>query len=246
MALLSETITPSNLLKESDIKTVNGLSIVGSGNLDISGGLSPKYVNNTYAATSGEYLYTDTSSGSFGVTLPSSPNENDKLVITDTKGSFYTNNLSLLPNGSTIQGESNSLSVNISNVELTLVFYNSTWNAFVKKNEEWKNTGGIRILGSSTGNEGEELRLVIEGWSSSASYGIQVSGGSFTRSADTIYWTLPTVTQDETHYLELEQFYINTSLVIYDVQVFNISTLGDDSISISDFSNNTLNDGWII
>jgi hypothetical protein len=69
----------------------------------------------------------DTSGGSFNLTLPASPNFGSTILIADGTGSFSTNNLTVLNNGSTIANQNADLLLNLSNTVSTLVYTGTTW-----------------------------------------------------------------------------------------------------------------------
>jgi hypothetical protein len=69
-----DTIGQDKLVSGTNIKTINGTSLLGSGDIEItSGGGSSAWVKKTsnYTAVSGDRLIADTSGGTFTVTLPS-------------------------------------------------------------------------------------------------------------------------------------------------------------------------------
>lgn len=82
------------LIKASDIKTVGGASILGTGDI----ATSPQWQIKTaaYTAVSGDTLRCDTTGGSFPVTMPATPTANDRVAIS---GNFATNNLTIDWNG---------------------------------------------------------------------------------------------------------------------------------------------------
>lgn len=82
-----------------------------------------------YTAASGDFLLTDTSSASFTVTLPASPSEGDFVVFADI-ANWQTNNLIIARNGSTIEGLSEDLYLNISGIQVDLIYDGTTWEVF--------------------------------------------------------------------------------------------------------------------
>jgi hypothetical protein len=85
-------------------------------------------VSGAYNATSGQRLATNTSSGSFIVTLPSSPSNGAVVTIADGAYSWSQNNLTISPaSGSTIQGSVQNLICNVSNWQITFYFNGTTW-----------------------------------------------------------------------------------------------------------------------
>ena len=94
----------------------------------ITGTIAPyqQITANTNAIGNTQYL-ADTSGGSFNLTLPASPNFGSTILIADGTGSFSTNNLTVLNNGSTIANQNADLLLNLSNTVSTLVYTGTTW-----------------------------------------------------------------------------------------------------------------------
>src|SRR6056297_1185989 len=59
------------------------------------------------------------------------------------------------------------------------------------------------LSGPSTGTEQSEIQINIDNHDSNFTYDVNITSGSFTRSANIIYWTLPDVVDDETHTLSV-------------------------------------------
>jgi len=78
--------------------------------------------NSDYNAVNGDYIFADTSGGSFTVTLPASPKNGDTIYINDVKGTFNTNNLTVKPGGSeTIMGDTNIV-LDLENKEYKFIY----------------------------------------------------------------------------------------------------------------------------
>lgn len=82
----------------------------------------------TNTVSSNTNYFVDTSSGSITVTLPSSPEAGDKIVFTDSAGTFGTNNLVIELNGKEFQSTGGSISATQSWTTIELIFTsNSIW-----------------------------------------------------------------------------------------------------------------------
>ena len=94
----------------------------------INVGVIKSYVRITsnYTAANGDRLIADTSGGSFTVTMPASPSSGHSVQITDG-GSWRINNLLVNFNGATIEGINDTLSVNIPQTTIELVYDGTTW-----------------------------------------------------------------------------------------------------------------------
>jgi len=73
-----------------------------------------------------EQMIVNTSSGSFSISLPPSPSLGHTVVFQDG-GDWYFNNLTILPNGSTIEGQSGNLILDVANVLVYLIYDGTTW-----------------------------------------------------------------------------------------------------------------------
>ena len=119
----------ATLVSGNNIKTINNTSILGSGDITISGGggssLIPTAVKTSaYTASANDLVRCDTTSGGFSVTLPASPADGTTIDILDMTNGFATNNLTVLPNtGKTIESD-DFLSLDINGTYVSFV-YNS-------------------------------------------------------------------------------------------------------------------------
>jgi hypothetical protein len=120
------------LLSGTNIKTVNGASLLGSGDLEVSGGL--EYVTKTanYTAADKQGVLTDTSGGAFTVTLPATPATGAQVVVADAGASWGTNNLTVGRNGSTIGGLAENLVCDITGASVQFVYDGTTWEVYAQ------------------------------------------------------------------------------------------------------------------
>ena len=94
-----------------------------------SGALNPWTIKTAnYTAVDGDRIVADTSNGTFTITLPASPVGGAYVQLTDGK-SWSANNLTVARNGSTIEGYSQDLLLNISGVTVECIYNSSqsTW-----------------------------------------------------------------------------------------------------------------------
>ena len=82
-----------------------------------------------YTTINGDRIIANTSGGSFTITLPTTPTLGTSILINDG-ANWSTNNLIIGRNGSTIEGLSEDLTVDIGNIQLELVYSGSTWEVF--------------------------------------------------------------------------------------------------------------------
>ncbi len=71
-------------------------------------------------------VWADTSSGTWTLTLPSSPSEGDKVRIIDLRKTFDSNNLTVGRNGSNIMGDSADMTVSTEGASFELIYSDST------------------------------------------------------------------------------------------------------------------------
>ena len=79
-----------------------------------------------FTAVSGYAYPVNTTSGAITVTLPASPNIGDVVQLTDYAGTFATNNLTISPNGSKIDGSSSSVQIITNRQSIALVYIDAT------------------------------------------------------------------------------------------------------------------------
>ena len=77
-------------------------------------GLATAAVNTKYT--------TDTSSSAFTIQLPASPTVGQYVTVTDIKGTWATNNLTVAQNGNNIQGAAADLICNVNHAYVTLIY----------------------------------------------------------------------------------------------------------------------------
>lgn len=80
----------------------------------------------TYTAIAGDAILADTSGGTFTITLPASPVDNDTVQWKDKVGTFGTNKLTFGRNGKNIMGSAADMDVSTSNLNGTLTFIAAT------------------------------------------------------------------------------------------------------------------------
>lgn len=113
-----------------------------------------------YTAVTGDFILADTSSSSFSVTLPTSPSVGDYITIMDGSN-FSINNLTIDRNGSTIEGISDNILIDIYGIKVELIYDGTTW--------EMLTTGGTP--GQARGGPGDQV-FFENGTSVNADYSI--------------------------------------------------------------------------
>ena len=77
-------------------------------------------------AVSGTGYFADTTGGAFNVTLPTSPSAGDIVAVADYANTFDTNNLTIVRNGSNIEGDAENFVCNQEGVSITFVYVDAT------------------------------------------------------------------------------------------------------------------------
>ena len=83
-------------------------------------------VNANVNAGDTDRIIADTSGGAFSITLPSSPISGTYIQITDG-ANFFNNNLTVLRNGSTIEGQAQDVVIDIPGATFEFVYTGTTW-----------------------------------------------------------------------------------------------------------------------
>lgn len=159
--------------ENTQLKTINGNSILGSGNISISGGSAYTVKTANYTAASGDNLLANTSGGSFTITLPASPTVGSIVTIADA-GSFATNTLTVARNGSTIEGLAEDVVLDISGVLVQFIYSGTTWQIYAQAGVLSGGGGGGSAIAVS-----DEGTLLTSGATS-----LNFTGSGVTASAD--------------------------------------------------------------
>jgi hypothetical protein len=95
-------------------------------------GISYVLASSNYTAANREGVLTNTSGGSFTVTLPVSPATGAQVIVADAANSWGVNNLTVGRNGSTIGGLAENLVCDINGVSVQFVYDGSTWEVYAQ------------------------------------------------------------------------------------------------------------------
>lgn len=117
------------LASGTNIKTINGVSILGSGDLQVTSA-QYQYKNTTAQLVSGGNYLLDSTGEAITATLPATPLAGDAITLTDPVGSWETYNVTIDRNGKSILdqhgvAQAENLVLNQDNLSITL-FYNGT------------------------------------------------------------------------------------------------------------------------
>ena len=116
----------ATLVSGTNIKSINGASLLGSGDITV-GGSDYTVKSANYTAIASDKILADTSGGSFTITLPASPTTGAVVNITDAAGTFNINALTVARNGSTIMSIAEDMYASTNGATFGLVYNGSTW-----------------------------------------------------------------------------------------------------------------------
>lgn len=129
----------------SNLKTVNGNSILGTGDITIIGGINFTRVTTATTLVDKQGIIADTSGGTFTVTLPATPATGAQVAIADG-AAWGTTNLTVARNGSTIEGLAEDLVLDITGVLVNLIYDGTTWEVY----SQVGGAGGLTLAGDNT------------------------------------------------------------------------------------------------
>jgi hypothetical protein len=118
------------LVAGNNIKTVNGTTILGPGNLVVTGGLAPTAIkiNNGYTAVADDLVRCNTTGGAFAISFPTSPTDGTIIGVVDVASTFGTSNLTINRGGTTtIEGDTSYI-LDISGTYVSFVYNTATTN----------------------------------------------------------------------------------------------------------------------
>lgn len=101
-----------------------------------------------YTAVNGDLLIADTTAGTFTITLPATPSTGNYVRIADGNN-WETTNLTVARNGSTIEGNTSDLTLDVAGITVDIIYDGTTWEVFA-------NTGPME-LPDQTGQGGKYL-----------------------------------------------------------------------------------------
>lgn len=117
------------LVSGTNVKSLNGNSLIGSGNLVLTGGLIATSVKTgAYDAVADDLVRVDSTAASFTVTLPATPVDGTRLGLLDVANACATNPVLLSPASGTIEGDASGVSVNIAGAYVYLIYNSTTTN----------------------------------------------------------------------------------------------------------------------
>jgi len=161
-----------------------------------SGGLEYVVKTANYTVVDKQGVLANTSGGAFTVTLPATPATGAQCIVADSGNTFATNNLTVGRNGSTIDGLSEDLILDINGVSVQFVYNGTTWDVFAQVGGNGTTplpiaNGGTGL--STLGTAGQALRVNSGG--TALEYGTISAGISnvVTATGNTTLTSTPTI-----------------------------------------------------
>ena len=90
-------------------------------------GVTFSIITSNYTAGKNEYIFADTSSSSWTLTLPASPSLGDIVSLNDLAGTWDINNLTVARNGHNINGLTENLICDSKDCSIRLTYSNATY-----------------------------------------------------------------------------------------------------------------------
>lgn len=201
-----------------------------------------------YTAVDHDYILADTTSGAFAVTLPATPADKTVVTIYDFGRSFNANPLTVNRNGSTIEGDASNFTADISDTEYTFIYDVNTWK--IVKTLKYRNLLGSVLVGPAFANELSTIQIQISNYQNIGSWDVSVNSGTWTRTSNTIYWTLGAVSSgSEQKTITVTHNTVGGSTTeTLSLSVLNVTTSLDSTptIAITDYSSYTSNTDWSV
>ena len=215
-------------------------------------GYSYSFRTTAYTAAANDYVIADTSAGAFTITLPAAPTAGQILFIGDFKSTFDTYPITVARNGSTIEGLSQDLSLNIASLEHQFVYQDSTWRVFSRPFSKFADATTPQLIGPTSGAEGSTIvfRISNHNISTGATYSASVTGGTVSIAGDLVYWTLPVVASTTTRNLTVTRTKSGETTLSSTIQVsvVNVTSTADTAAvyTTTTMASYAYNDGWVI
>ena len=142
----------ATLTSGSTIKSINGTSLIGSGDLYISGGIKATTIkNNDYTAAANDLVRVDTTQRAINVILPSNVSDGTMIGVMDVASNFYTNNVTIIPFGSTTIENDTSLVLDVDGTYITLTYISATTNWKLLETPVVANSTDTTVISPYTG-----------------------------------------------------------------------------------------------
>lgn len=166
-----------------------------------------------YTATSGDKILANTSGGAFTVTLPAAPTAGATVIFADV-ADWGTYNLTVGRNGNTIESAASDLVLDISALQVELIYDGSTWNVFALSAPD--------LIPPQATNSGKYLTTngTNTSWSTITS-GASITNDTTTNASYYPMWATATTGTPTTVYTTDSKLYFNPSTGTLNCTDFN-------------------------
>ena len=127
-------------------------------------------------AVSGVGYFTDTSSSAFNVTLPASPSAGNVVAVADYANNWNTNNITIVRNGSNIEGAAENFVCNIQGAAITFVYVDATKGWIATNSGNTTAANSVRFVTASGGTETTSGNFKIHTFTSPGTFTVTCAG----------------------------------------------------------------------
>ena len=153
--------------------TQSGFGRTGTVNWDTT-----KITADPSTAATGVGYFTDTSGSAFNVTLPASPSAGDIVAVADYANNWATNAVTILRNGSNIEGSAADFKCNITGSAITFVFVDATKGWITTNTGNSTQANGSKFVAATGGTETTSGNFKIHTFTGPGSFDITCAGNS--------------------------------------------------------------------
>jgi len=130
---VSNTTVIDNSRNILNVNSITASTLAGDGSAltGIVAGLAWKLKSANYTAQDNDAVIANTNSGSWTLTLPASPSIGNMIRVVDYS-TWGTYNLIVARNGSTIEGDSQNMTMDVSGASVDFVYNGTTWQVYAQ------------------------------------------------------------------------------------------------------------------
>ena len=161
------------------IELASGASQSGFGRTGTVDWQTTKITADPNTADSGKGYFADTSSSAFNITLPASPSAGDIVAIADYANNFGNNAVTILRNGSNIEGAATDFVCNAAGVSVTFVYVDATKGWIVVNSGNSTDANSTKFVCASGGTESTSGNFKIHTFTGPGTFTVNCGGNPF-------------------------------------------------------------------